>query len=141
LVLSLKVRHGIILWSRAIRAHRSVDQGSTIMRSIVGFATSAAFAATLLLASVSSACQGRPCRADFDCDLHKTCVQWRNGSATCEWPGANPVMPASRRTDVQSCTSDLDCLEGWRCDLRAQRAGALSPSAECVPESRLPLSY
>jgi hypothetical protein len=111
------------------------------MRSIVAIATSAALAVTLIVASVGSACQGKPCRADFDCDLRKTCVQWRNGSATCEWPGVNPVMPASRRSDVQSCTSDLECPEGWRCDLRAQRAGAPLPSAECVPESRLPVSY
>jgi hypothetical protein len=110
------------------------------MRSIVAIATSAMFAATLLVASVSSACQGRPCRADFECDPHNICVQWRNGSATCEWPGVNPLMPASGQTAVQSCTSDLDCLDGWRCDLRAQRAGAPSPSV-CVPESRLPVSY
>ena len=111
------------------------------MRSIATIAVSVAFAATLLVPSISSACQGKPCRADFDCDPHNTCIQWRNGSATCEWPGANPVMPAARRSDVQSCTNDLECPEGWRCDMRGQRAGAQMSPAACVPESRLPISY
>src|SRR5258708_29627994 len=109
------------------------------MRSIAAIGASAAFAATLLLASASSACEGKPVRADFDCDPHHTCMRWPNGSATCEWPGANPVTPASRRTDVQSCRNDLECPDGWQCDMHAQRHGVPVSSSECVPESRQPV--
>lgn len=101
------------------------------MRNAVVVVASAAFAASLLVSSVSSACDSKGCRADFDCDLHRICMQWPNGSATCEWPGANPAIPAARQTDVQSCRSDLECPEGWRCDR----------SAKCVPESRQGISY
>ena len=101
------------------------------MRNIAVIAASAAFGASLLVSSMSSACDSKPCRADFDCDLHHICMQWPNGSATCESPGANPVMPASRRTNAQSCRSDLECAEGWRCDL----------SAKCVSETRQRISY
>ena len=111
------------------------------MRSIAAIAASAAFVTTLLVSSVSFACEGKPCRADFDCDPHHMCMQWQNGSATCEWPGANPVMPTSNRTSVQSCKNDLECPEGWRCEMRAQREGVPVSSAECVPESRQPISY
>ena len=111
------------------------------MRSIAAIAASAAFAATLFLSSVSSACEGKPCRADFDCDPHHTCMQWRDGSATCEWPGANPVMPASRRTGAQSCRNDLECPEGWRCYAHTPRDGLPVPSAECVLESSEPVSF
>lgn len=100
------------------------------MRNVALIAASAAFVASLV-SSVSSACDSKPCRADFDCDLHHICMRWPNGSATCESPGANPVMPASRRTNAQSCQSDLECPEGWRCDR----------SARCAPESRQRISY
>ena len=111
------------------------------MRSIAAIAASVAFAATLLVSSVSYACEGKPCRADFDCDPHHICMRGPNGSATCEWPGANPVMPASRRTGVQSCRSDLECPEGWRCDMHTQRDGVPVSAAECVPEARQPISF
>jgi len=111
------------------------------MRSIAAIAASAAFVATLLVSSVSFACEGKPCRADFDCDTHHMCMQWQNGSATCESPGANPVMPMSNRTTVQSCKNDLECSEGWRCEMHAQRDGVPVSSAECVPESRQSISY
>ena len=110
------------------------------MRSIAAIAASATFLATILVSSVSSACDGKPCRADFDCDLHNVCVQWQDGSASCEWPGANPVMPASRRISAQSCRNDLECPEGWRCDMHTLRAGVPMSAPECVPERRQPLS-
>ena len=112
------------------------------MRAITAISAIAGLAAALcLISSVTFACEGRVCTGDFDCDPHHICMQWPNGSATCEWPGANPVMQASRRSDAGSCTNDLECPDGWRCEDQVRHDGGTESSAKCVPLSRLRVSY
>ena len=112
-----------------------------ILRVITAIAAFTALAAALSLSDVTFACEGKVCAGDFDCDPHHICMQWPNGSATCEWPGANPVMRASRWSNADSCSNDLECPEGWRCEKQAQHDGVTGSAAQCVPPSHLRISY
>ena len=110
------------------------------MRIITAIVAFASLAAALSTSSVASACEGKACAGDFECDPHHICMQWPDGSATCEWPGANPVMRASRGSN-ESCSNDLECPDGWRCEKHAQRDAEMGSSAQCVPLSHLRVSY
>jgi len=110
------------------------------LRVITAISAFAVLAAVLSASPVTSACEGKVCAGDFDCDPHHICMQWPDGSATCEWPGANPVMRTSRGSN-ESCSNDLECPEGWRCEKQVQRDGELGLSARCVPQSHLRISY
>ena len=111
------------------------------MRTIAAIAASAALAVTLLASTLVSACEGKTCRADFECDPHQICMQWPNGSATCEWPGANPVVRVLRGSDAKSCGNDLDCLDGWRCEKQAARDDLTTTSAVCIPAPTQRITY
>ena len=121
-------------------AFDSAEEGP-ILRVITAIAAIWGLAAFCLISSVTSACEGRICAGDFDCDPHHICMQWPNGSATCEWPGANPVMQTSRRSNAGSCSNDLECPEGWRCEEQVQHDGVTESSAKCVPQSHWRVSY
>jgi hypothetical protein len=112
-----------------------------ILRAITAIAAFAVLAVGLSTSAVTFACEGKVCAGDFDCDPHKICMQWPNGSATCEWPGVNPVMRTSRSSNAEACTNDLECPEGWRCQKQVQRDGLTGSSAQCVPQSQLHISY
>lgn len=111
------------------------------MRVITAIAAFTALAAALSISDMTFACEGKVCAGDFDCDPHHICMQWPNGSATCEWPGANPVMRASRGSDAESCSNDLECPEGWRCEKQVEHDGLTGSAAQCVPPSHLRISY
>lgn len=112
-----------------------------MMRTIAAIGASAVLAVALLVSSVSLACESKTCRADFDCDPHQICMQWQNRSSTCEWPGANPIMPVARRSEVKSCNSDAECPDGWRCEKRAQSDDMTVSSAVCAPDPRGRITY
>ena len=122
-------------------ARASGSEKGPILRVTTAIAAFAVLAMALSVSAVTYACEGKVCAGDFDCEPHHICMQWPNGSATCEWPGANPVMRASRRSDSESCTNDLECPEGSRCEKQVQHDGVTGSSSECVPESHLRISY
>ena len=111
------------------------------MRRIAALASLAALAAVLFLSSAGIACENKTCHADFDCDPHQVCMQWRSGTATCEWPGANPVVPIARLVDAKSCTTDTDCAEGWHCDKQISGDDTKTSPPVCMPGQRRIFSY
>ena len=110
------------------------------MQRITAIGASAALAAALFVSSPSFACESKACHADFDCDPHQVCMQWRGGMATCEWPGANPVKPVARVIDARSCVNDTDCADGWRCEKQPRNDDKASSSV-CMPGQRGLISY
>ena len=126
--------------SNFARGLDSAEEGP-ILRVITAIAAFVTLALAISSSATTFACEGKACRGDFDCDPHHICMQWPNGSATCEWPGANPVMRASRRSNAESCTNDLECPDGWRCEKQVQHDEVTGSSAQCVPQSHLRVSY
>jgi hypothetical protein len=130
------------LWQHRIcRGALARAEERPILRVITAIAAFTALAAALSISDVTFACEGKICAGDFDCDPHHICMQWPNGSATCEWPGANPVMRASRGSNAESCSNDLECPEGWRCEKQVQHDGVTGSAAQCVSPSHLRISY
>ena len=110
------------------------------MQKIAAIGASAALAAALFVSLPGFACESKTCHGDFDCDPHQICLQWRSGTATCQWPGANPVMPVARLVDAKSCSNDAECAEGWHCDKQV-RDGDKASSSICVPAQGGIISY
>ena len=110
------------------------------MRRITAIVASALLTSALFVSLPGIACESKACHGDFDCDPHQVCMQWRSGTATCEWPGANPVMPVARLVDAKSCSNDTECADGWRCEKQV-RSDDKASSSVCVPGQRGLISY
>ncbi len=111
------------------------------MRRIAAIGALAALAAALFVSSPVVACESKTCHADFDCDSHQICMHGRGGIATCEWPGANPVMPVARLLEAKSCSNDSECQEGWRCEKQVSGDDVKASSSVCMPGERQRIAY